>query len=404
MATEHEIKFKASVDMSQANSQIQSAAQKFNINVVRQAVNMFGDQIERMTEAAGMTKFADAMKLATSSIENAIRGYNALGMAGGAAAAALTLLTQAFISSSRTIEKNQGLLSKIYNRRNDEKNKDEKADTVFQFLEGDENERNALYQLALDSAAKLQQDIDAANRAIDESKEKLKNGKLDKANETNEQLKIISHNEYVKNWQKDLNEINDFLKIFDEILNEENDEKARLAEEEQRLNDEIIAAKEQELKDLQENRLRSLNIFSQFDRSQDLKHLTDALNGGDPTARAAASDIINSELQKWTQIVEDFRTQLEDGVQIDNNALTEAISNLKAFQNLADFIGDGEDKKDAEKQAKTLEKTLNAVSNLAAIGGQEAAGVKAQTNDYIKNIEYYVRKISEEGMNSGVIL
>lgn len=401
MATEHEIKFKASVDMSQANSQIQSAAQKFNIGLVRQAVHMFGEQLTNLSEAAGLSEFSNSIKTATSTIENSIRAYNALGVAGGAAAAALTLLTQAFISSSRTIEKNQELLSKIYNRRNDEKNKDEKADTVFQFLEGDENERNALYQLALDSAAKLQQDIDAANKAIDESKEKLTNGKLDKANETNEQLKIISHNEYVKNWQKELNEINDVLKIFDEILNEENDEKARLAEEEQRLNDEIIAAKEQELKNLQENRLRSLNIFSQFDRSQDLKHLTDALNGGDPTARAAASDIIFSELQKWTQIVEDFRTQLEDGVQIDNNALTEAISNVKAFQGLADLIGD---EKDAEKQAKTLEKTLNAVSNLAAIGGQEAAGVKAQTNDYIKNIEYYVRKISEEGMNTGVIL
>lgn len=401
MATEHEIKFKASVDMSQANSQIQNAAKKFNLNVVRQAVHMFGEQLTNLSEAAGLSEFSNSIKTATSTIENSIRAYTALGVAGGAAAAALTLLTQAFISSSKTIEKNQELLSKIYNRRNDEKDKDEKADTVFKFLEGDENERNALYQTALDSAAKLQQDIDAANRAIDESKEKLKNGKLDKANEINEELKIISHNEYVKNWQKELNEINDFLKIFDEILNEENDETARRVEEEQRLNDEIIAAKEQELKNLQENRLRSLNIFSQFDRSQDLKNLRDALNGGDPTARAAASDIITSELQKWTQIVEDFRTQLEDGVQIDNNALNEAISNINAFQNLADIIGD---EKDAEKQAKTLEKTLNAVSNLAAIGGQEAAGVKAQTNDYIKNIEYYVRKISEEGMNTGVIL
>lgn len=399
MATEHEIKFKASVDMSQANSQIQSAAKKFNLNVVRQAVHMFGEQLTNLSEAAGLSEFSNSIKTATSTIENSIRAYNALGVAGGAAAAALTLLTEAFIATSKDMEEQREVLSRAFKRRDTEENEKAKSELSLQFLEGDDNVRNALYQSLLDEATDYQSAIDEANSIIDEAREKMKSS-LDPAEITELQKTIAAQDALVGVWQKELNLINDVLKEYDDILNSEAEEAAKRAAEEAQLEEEIIKEKERELKKLQENRQRSLDIFAQFDRSQDLKNLTDALRGNDPTAKAAASDIITSELQKWTQIVEDFRKQLEDGVQIDNNALNEALSNFKVFQDLAESIQE-DDKKD---QAKALEKTLNAVSNLAAIGGQEAAGVKAQTNDYIKNIEYYVRKISEEGMNTGVIL
>lgn len=399
MATEHDIKFKASVDMSQANSQIQNAAKKFNLNVVRQAVHMFGEQLTNLSEAAGLSEFSNSIKTATSTIENSIRAYNALGVAGGAAAAALTLLTEAFIATSKDMEEQREILSRAFKRRDTEENEKAKSELSLQFLEGDDNVRNALYQSLLDEATDYQSAIDEANSIIDEAREKMKNS-LDPDEITELQKTIAAQDALVGVWQKELTLINDVLKEYDDILNSEAEEAAKRAAEEAQLEEEIIKEKEKELKKLQENRQRSLDIFAQFDRSQDLKNLTDALRGNDPTAKAAASDIITSELQKWTQIVEDFRKQLEDGVQIDNNALNEALSNFKVFQDLAESIQE-DDKKD---QAKTLEKTLNAVSNLAAIGGQEAAGVKAQTNDYIKNIEYYVRKISEEGMNAGVIL
>lgn len=399
MATEHEIKFKASVDMNQANSQIQNAAKKFNLNVVRQAVHMFGEQLTNLSEAAGLSEFSNSIKTATSTIENSIRAYNALGVAGGAAAAALTLLTEAFIATSKDMEEQREILSRAFKRRDTEENEKAKSELSLQFLEGDDNVRNALYQSLLDEATDYQSAIDEANSIIDEAREKMKNS-LDPDEITELQKTIAAQDALVGVWQKELTLINDVLKEYDDILNSEAEEAAKRAAEEAQLEEEIIKEKEKELKKLQENRQRSLDIFAQFDRSQDLKNLTDALRGNDPTAKAAASDIITSELQKWTQIVEDFRKQLEDGVQIDNNALNEALSNFKVFQDLAESIQE-DDKKD---QAKTLEKTLNAVSNLAAIGGQEAAGVKAQTNDYIKNIEYYVRKISEEGMNAGVIL
>ena len=399
MATEHDIKFKASVDMSQANSQIQNAAKKFNLNVVRQAVHMFGEQLTNLSEAAGFSEFSNSIKTATSTIENSIRAYNALGVAGGAAAAALTLLTEAFIATSKDMEEQREVLSRAFKRRDTEENEKAKSELSLQFLEGDDNVRNALYQSLLDEATDYQSAIDEANSIIDEAREKMKNS-LDPTEITELQKTIAAQDALVGVWQKELNLINDVLKEYDDILNSEAEEAAKRAADEAQLEEEIIKEKEKELKKLQENRQRSLDIFAQFDRSQDLKNLTDALRGNDPTAKAAASDVITSELQKWTQIVEDFRQQLEEGVQIDNNALNEALSNFRVFQDLAESIQE-DDKKD---QAKALEKTLNAVSNLAAIGGQEAAGVKAQTNDYIKNIEYYVRKISEEGMNTGVIL
>lgn len=399
MATEHDIKFKASVDMSQANSQIQNAAKKFNLNVVRQAVHMFGEQLTNLSEAAGFSEFSNSIKTATSTIENSIRAYNALGVAGGAAAAALTLLTEAFIATSKDMEEQREVLSRAFKRRDTEENEKAKSELSLQFLEGDDNVRNALYQSLLDEATDYQSAIDESNSIIDEAREKMKSS-LDPTEVTELQKTIAAQDALVGVWQKELNLINDVLKEYDDILNSEAEEAAKRAADEAQLEEEIIKEKEKELKKLQENRQRSLDIFAQFDRSQDLKNLTDALRGNDPTAKAAASDVITSELQKWTQIVEDFRQQLEEGVQIDNNALNEALSNFKVFQDLAESIQE-DDKKD---QAKALEKTLNAVSNLAAIGGQEAAGVKAQTNDYIKNIEYYVRKISEEGMNTGVIL
>ena len=195
---------------------------------------------------------------------------------------------------------------------------------------------------------------------------------------------------------------------IDSVLENRKKESEAEAEKERREEERTLEwarkVTEQRKKELEENQQRSVDIFASFDKANRLKDLSDALRGEDGGAKATAGETVLSELKHWQQVIEDFRSQLADGIQIDNNALVEAISNVKAFQDLAELIGDGEDKKDAEKQAKALEKTLNAVSNLAAIGGQEAAGVKAQTNDYIKNIEYYVRKISEEGMNAGVIL
>ena len=399
MATEHDIKFKASVDMSQANSQIQSAARKFNINVVRQAVHMFGDQLERMTEAAGMTKFADAMKLATSSMENAIRGYNALGMAGGAAAAALTLLAEAVIATSRDMQEQSDFLTGVKNRRRSEQREQDKADISYAFLTGDQNSRDELYNEMVADASSYQSKIDEANAIIDRAFAKMKEGITDPELANQIQQEIARQEGLVEAWTSELNAINDVIKDFEDILNDENAETARLVEEEQRLNDEIAAAKEKELKSLEENRKRSLDMFSSFDQANYISGLRDALNADDKRSKEFASETILSELQRWQSTIDDFRTQLEEGIQIDNNALADAFSNLRIFEGLAEELDDIQ-----KDDTKRIDKTLQAVSNLAAIGGQEAAGVKAQTNDYIKNIEYYVRKISEEGMNAGVIL
>ena len=94
MATEHEIKFKASVDMNQANSQIQSAAQKFNIGLVRQAVNMFGKELETLAGNLGAEKFAHALKETTDAANDAIRAFQAFGMAGAAIALGITAINK----------------------------------------------------------------------------------------------------------------------------------------------------------------------------------------------------------------------------------------------------------------------------------------------------------------------
>lgn len=403
MATEHEIKFKASVDMSQANSQIQSAAQKFNIGLVRQAVNMFGKELETLAGNLGAEKFANALKNVTSAANDAIRAFQAFGMAGAAIALGINAINKFVEAQNKAADALISASNKI--------NSLVKWDLERDFKRSIEAETDPEKLAGMKSNAAAQ----ARSKRKELSSEQAQLSEIYKkyTPKDKEKARPLSDEDRAKAQQLEatISELVDGIKqaeltvdYIDSVLENRKKEAEEERREEERTLEWARKVTEQRKKELEENKQRSVDIFASFDKANRLKDLSDALRGEDGGAKAAAGETVLSELKHWQQVIEDFRSQLADGIQIDNSALVEAISNVKAFQDLADLIGDGEDKKDAEKQAKTLEKTLNAVSNLAAIGGQEAAGVKAQTNDYIKNIEYYVRKISEEGMNAGVIL
>jgi hypothetical protein len=404
MATEHEIKFKASVDMSQANSQIQSAAQKFNIGLVRQAVNMFGKELETLAGNLGAEKFANALKETTDAANDAIRAFQAFGMAGAAIALGITAINKFVEAQNKAADALMSASEKI--------NSLVKWDLERDFKRSIESETDPEKLAGMkDTAAaqaKRQRDALSSAQADLQSLYSRYGGKDQRSMSSEDRSAAQQLEATISNLVDGIKQAELTVDYIDSILENRKKESEAEAEKERREEERTLdwarKVTEQRKKELEENKQRSVDIFASFDKSNRLKGLSEALRGEDGEAKATAGETVLSELKHWQQVIEDFRSQLADGIQIDNNALIEAISNVKAFQDLADLIGDGEDKKDAEKQAKTLEKTLNAVSNLAAIGGQEAAGVKAQTNDYIKNIEYYVRKISEEGMNTGVIL
>ena len=404
MATEHEIKFKASVDMNQANSQIQSAAQKFNIGLVRQAVNMFGKELETLAGNLGAEKFANALKETTDAANDAIRAFQAFGMAGAAIALGITAINKFVEAQNKAADALMSASEKINSLVKWDLERDFKrsidSETDPEKLAGMKDTAAAQAKRQRDALSSAQADLQALYRRY--------GGRNQSSMSSADRSAAQQLEATISNLVDGIKQAELTVDYIDSVLENRKKESEAEAEKERREEERTLEwarkVTEQRKKELEENQQRSVDIFASFDKANRLKDLSDALRGEDGGAKATAGETVLSELKHWQQVIEDFRSQLADGIQIDNNALVEAISNVKAFQDLAELIGDGEDKKDAEKQAKALEKTLNAVSNLAAIGGQEAAGVKAQTNDYIKNIEYYVRKISEEGMNAGVIL
>lgn len=404
MATEHDIKFRASVDMSQANSQIQSAAQKFNIGLVRQAVGMFGKELETLAGNLGAEKFANALKDVTSAANDAIRAFQAFGMAGAAIALGINAINKFVEAQNKAVD---ALIS-----ASDKINSLVKWDLERDFKRSIESETDpeklaGMKDVAAAQAKRQREQLSSAQAQLQSIYSRY-GGKDQRSMSSEDRSAVEQLEATISNLVDGVKQAELTVDYIDSKLENRKKESEAAAEKERREEERTLewAKKlvEQKKKELEENRKNSVDILASFDKSNRLKDLGDALRGEDGEARATAGQTVLSELKSWQQAIDDFRQKIDDGVQIDNNALVEAISNVKAFQDLANLIGDGKDKKDAEKQAKALEKTLNAVSNLAAIGGQEAAGVKAQTNDYIKNIEYYVRKISEEGMNAGVIL
>ncbi len=393
MAT-HNLKFKASVDMSQANAEIQRAAKGFNIGLVRQASTMFAKQLEELAGSLGVKELAKAFSEVADASSNILRAYQAGGPKLTAFATALQLAIEAVNVWASNLSKAQEASDWINGRLSDRQRATDAADLKYLFATGADR-RSMMSEVVAgqeDLLSKRDQLEGLFKALADANLEEAKGssgfwqGLSDKFGsvlkavglESEEQFKASSPNALLDAVKKQIlgidAELASFKDVFDEfnrILDEEAKALAKAAEEEERARENIAEALFAE----------TSSIFAQFDKSSKLEELMK-----DPNRQ----NIAQSHVKALEDAIAKMREAFEGGAEINNDALREAISDLATYKRIAETESAAAE---SEARMSPLDKTLEAMSGLASIGGS-IAGESAQVS-VDKNIEQTMKFVQQ---------
>lgn len=379
MAT-HELTFKANVDMSTANQQIQTAARGFNIGMVRQATNLFGQQLETLANELGAIELADSFSEVTKAATDAMTVFRSVGGGPvGVALAGFSAILNTIINDLKNYDallKNAASDFSSIQSRQSQRNLDESnARLINTYIESDAQSRSetrATYQAGYQEQLDIRNELEAA---ILEAAEKVRTGEVTDTRE---------YETYVEDLKSKLSEIDQTISTMESVISQLDaideqifQEEVKRKEEELKLEVELQQAAEKKAEKERAAAIAEVDrfnsILASFDESQRVDTFREKLQAGDTTT-----------LERVRNLSENARQQIEvlreSGGQ--SNELAEAIRQFNLYSGLEKNYKEPEETK--EKEDTSFAGVFEKMSDLAAIGGSVAGESTLSQQDQLQ--------------------